>query len=541
MELILANFAGSVRRETLNGKEYLVVPLTMIVRGVLNGSNGALYYPPEEWADASTWNHMPIVLRHPYKHGRPTSARQPSILNKSGIGFVFEAKPSSSGEALVAEGWFDVEATKRIHPGVYSDLEAGRQIELSTGLRAEYEKAPTGAAYNGAAYSYIVRNMQPDHLAVLPDQVGACSLTMGCGVHVTTNTANDAKDGFTIEVVDKIDADFITNLSEGEGFERVLEGDKQRYRTWKKKVVINDNDKTSIWQKLGALLGVTTNAPKMPPDEEMGEMDPDNEDPSVDDPTGSSKKKPKKEPAMAKLTENDRPKLIKELTANCDCWDAKKDAATLKVLPLDKLAQLVNHAEEEAENRDLVESVKGGLTDTAGAKLSFNAETRKWEAEPAETPTPKPKTVVNKGGEEEEPVTSVLSVEDQDTLNWAKKEQAKKRTQIITKLVANVHPDHRAEKVKKLQKRTLNQLEELYDELQEFSANAGPEDDDDDDEDVQPRGGNRKPGRYAGQGRVANSDESHDDITNNLLIPPTLEFGNDVTNLRKRLEASRQN
>lgn len=525
MELILANFAGTVRRETLNGRSYLVVPLTMIVHDVLSGNNGPLYYPPEEFENASTWNHMPIVVRHPYHHGRPTSARQPDVLNKSGIGFVFEAKPSSSGEALVAEGWFDIEATKRIHPGIYSDLEAGRQIELSTGLRADYERAPSGASYNNKPYKYIVRNMQPDHLAVLPDQVGACSLTMGCGVHVTTNTANDVKEGFTVEVVDKLDENFIANLSEGEGFEKVQEGDKQRYRTWKKKPTFNADDKTSIWQKLGQLLGVVNNSKAPDQDSQSGESEIINE-----------------EPDMAKLTENDRPKLIKELTTNCDCWDAKKDAETLKALPLDKLGQLVNHSKEEAENRNLAESVKEGITDTAGAKLSFNAESGKWEAELPEKPA-KPRTTVNKQDDDDETPASTLSPEDQETLNWAKKEQSKKRTRLITRLTANFSPDVRAEKAKKLNKKTLSELEEL---VEWQTANADPEDDDEEDDDgdeeFQPtrnRRSKRKPGPYAGAGRVANSDENADDMTNNLLIPPTLEFGDQTADLRKRLEASR--
>lgn len=522
MELILANFAGTARRETLNSKEYLVVPLTMIVHGVLSGSNGPLYYPQEELADGSIWNHMPIVVRHPYKHGRPTSARQPEILNKTGIGFIFEAKPSSSGEALIAEGWFDVEATKRIHPGIYNDLEAGRQLELSTGLQADYEKAPNGALFNGTAYRYIVRNMRPDHLAVLPDQVGACSLTMGCGVNVTTNAAN-VKEGYSVELVDELDKYFISNLSEGEGFERVLGDDgKQRYKIWKKKDTLNQDDKTSIWQKLGTLLGITNS--KVPePDSQSGLSTTNNE-----------------EPDMAKLTENDRPKLIKELTTNCDCWDAKKDAETLKAIPLDKLAQLVNHSVEEAANRELAESVKEGVTDTAGAKLSFNTETGKWEAEKEEKPAAKTTTNKNNSNDQDDNA-SRLTPEEQEDLKWARNERAKKRTRLITKLVANFDPDDRAERAKKLNKKTLSELEELV----EFALNAGPDDDeeDDDGEEYQPSrvsGRKSKPGRYAGAGRVANSDDSDDDdMTNNILLPPTLDFGDMTGELRKKLEAAR--
>lgn len=61
-------------------------------------------------------------------------------------------------------------------------LEAGRPMELSTGLFTQNEPAPAGATFNGRPYDYVARNYRPDHLAVLPDQIGACSLADGCGV-----------------------------------------------------------------------------------------------------------------------------------------------------------------------------------------------------------------------------------------------------------------------------------------------------------------------------------------------------------------------
>jgi hypothetical protein len=50
MELLTANFAGKVRERRMGGRDYLVAPLSLIVPGVLNGSQGPLYYPEEEIA-----------------------------------------------------------------------------------------------------------------------------------------------------------------------------------------------------------------------------------------------------------------------------------------------------------------------------------------------------------------------------------------------------------------------------------------------------------------------------------------------------------
>jgi hypothetical protein len=118
------------------------------------------------------------VVRHPNVNGQNVSARDPEILNRQGIGVVLHARADNG--RLVADGWFDVEATRRVDYRVLSDLEASRPIEVSTGLFTDNE--PASGTYNGQAYTAIARNYRPDHLAILPDQIGACSIRDGCGV-----------------------------------------------------------------------------------------------------------------------------------------------------------------------------------------------------------------------------------------------------------------------------------------------------------------------------------------------------------------------
>lgn len=182
MQFITANLSGKTRREYLHGREYLVAPLSMIVPGVLNGSKGAMYYPPEELArDPMAWNGMPMVVNHPMRDGSPISARDPEVLQNSGIGFVYRTKHDG---VLGAEGWFDVQNTRRVDRRILARLEGGNPIEISTGLYTDNYPAPPGATHNGRAYSLIARNYRPDHLAILPDKVGACSVADGCGVLV---------------------------------------------------------------------------------------------------------------------------------------------------------------------------------------------------------------------------------------------------------------------------------------------------------------------------------------------------------------------
>ena len=178
MERIVANLASSRRTVRDSRGEHIVAPIRLIVPGVLNGSKGPLLYPKEEVAlSAQSWNHIPLVMDHPEGGG---SARGPEVLDKIGLGKIFNAKIEDG--VLVAEGWFNVERTAKISPQLFAALKANKPIEVSTGLVTKNDVAPEGAELDGKPYSFIARDYRPDHLAILPDSVGACSLQDGCGV-----------------------------------------------------------------------------------------------------------------------------------------------------------------------------------------------------------------------------------------------------------------------------------------------------------------------------------------------------------------------
>ncbi len=183
MENLVANLAGKIRRTTRDGRAYIVATASMIVPGVLKGSRGALFYPEDEIArNVSAWNHIPIVVRHPHaSDGSAVSARNPTILDKQGIGEVFNVQANGK---LTAEAWIDIDRANKIDPTIVRNLTQGQPIELSTGLFTDNEVAPAGASFNGVPYDAIARNYRPDHLAILMDEKGACSIADGCGVLV---------------------------------------------------------------------------------------------------------------------------------------------------------------------------------------------------------------------------------------------------------------------------------------------------------------------------------------------------------------------
>lgn len=181
-----------IRRETLNGREYIVVPTRLMVSGVLNGSKGPLFYPQEEInKDEGAWNGMPLVVYHPVRNGQNVSARDPDILNSQGVGFVFKANTRKG--PLDAESWFDVEKTRKVDKRILDNIESGKPIEVSTGLFTTNEPAPANASHKGKPYDFIATDYRPDHLAILPDQTGACSMDDGCGVLMTNGGMGSGK------------------------------------------------------------------------------------------------------------------------------------------------------------------------------------------------------------------------------------------------------------------------------------------------------------------------------------------------------------
>lgn len=179
-EQLTANLVGKCRTEEVDGVKYLVAKIAALNPGVLNGSRGPLLYTPEDTRKATkSWNQIPLVVYHPTDDaGKPISANTDGVVH---VGFTKNAK---YGGKLTVEGWFDVEKTKATDSRVYDALINGTPMEVSTGLGTTNEEAPAGASYLGHLYSHIARDHRPDHLAILPDQRGACSINDGCGLHV---------------------------------------------------------------------------------------------------------------------------------------------------------------------------------------------------------------------------------------------------------------------------------------------------------------------------------------------------------------------
>ena len=164
----------------LEGRDHLVIPVVMLTEGVHNGSAGPVYYPAAELQKSATlWNGRPLIVYHPVAYGTPY-AGDPAIFNARRVGWVFNARWDAARRRLLADAWVDLAHAERVDPRVLAGLRGGAVAEVSTGLYLDTDDVP--GVHNGTRYAAASANYRPDHLALLPDQRGACSVAAGCGL-----------------------------------------------------------------------------------------------------------------------------------------------------------------------------------------------------------------------------------------------------------------------------------------------------------------------------------------------------------------------
>ena len=170
-----------VRIETLEEKEYTVCPVILITEGV---HNNVLYTREEMKMFPAAWNGSPLPVYHPEENGKPITANSPDIIAAQSVGTLFNViyeEDTDTGIArLKGEAWIDAEKADAIDARVMEKLNANEPFEVSTGLFTENEiKSGT---WNSETYAAIAHNFRPDHLALLPDGIGACSWDDGAGL-----------------------------------------------------------------------------------------------------------------------------------------------------------------------------------------------------------------------------------------------------------------------------------------------------------------------------------------------------------------------
>ena len=181
-----------VENKLFKNKSYLIVLTVMIVEGVLND----IYYAKGEMASSEKdWDTCPVVLNHP---SDGFTAKRVEVLEQFGLGTLFGTKfeLNEQGKGVLKSNvWFDEEVLKNQTPTLYKRVLNGETIEVSTGLRLNLIYAD--AEFNGTSFTWLSSNYVPDHLAILPDDIGACSCKDGCGLRLNVGDTASVESAHT--------------------------------------------------------------------------------------------------------------------------------------------------------------------------------------------------------------------------------------------------------------------------------------------------------------------------------------------------------
>jgi arsenate reductase-like glutaredoxin family protein len=171
-----------VKQVTEGEDEYLIVPVVMMVEGVHNGNRGPIYHKAETLAKyAEHFNDIPVTISHPInEQGLYVSVNTPGIMDSWGVGKVRNSRFEDG--KLKADAWLDVMLLASISPEALQCIQESEEMEVSIGTFSDEEVVE--GVWNNEKYKSIALNYSPDHLALLPGEIGACSIKDGCGLRV---------------------------------------------------------------------------------------------------------------------------------------------------------------------------------------------------------------------------------------------------------------------------------------------------------------------------------------------------------------------
>lgn len=171
---------SDVRKETFKGRDFLVAPVVPIKATNLDKG----YVPTREvQKSAPAWNGTPLTLNHPRNStGDLVSANSPEVAEKTWLGHLFNNTSVNGGEKTRGEAWFDIEHARNLGgqaEKILNKIEAGEEVSVSTSYM--FDRLPSGE-YDGEYRQQVSGNLRPDHLAILPNKEGKCSIDQGCMV-----------------------------------------------------------------------------------------------------------------------------------------------------------------------------------------------------------------------------------------------------------------------------------------------------------------------------------------------------------------------
>lgn len=212
-----ANLQSSlVSFTTHDDKEYLSAPCVALVPGVLNGDLVTLDSISDTFR---AWNGRPVVLNHPYgAEGQSISANSPDVLATVGLGAIWNTNITDN--KLRVDVWLDLSKCQKLGGDaqrVVDMVKHGQPLEVSTGYWGI--SRPKKGVYNNKEYDSVTELIIPDHLAMLPNAVGACNWGDGCGIPRTNQQGADVDERTIRQMIVDTIKKFMPNMTATDKFQ----------------------------------------------------------------------------------------------------------------------------------------------------------------------------------------------------------------------------------------------------------------------------------------------------------------------------------
>lgn len=188
--------SASIRRETHNGREHLVLPSYTLPANVV--MNGGLYPASEIDKHYMGLEGTLAPLGHPMVDGQFVSAFSAEALNTSHVG-AWNRNVKKSGSRVFVEKWLDIDVASR-HPDGQRLIDRIEAIErgddvppIHTSVAVFLERMEANEDQKQAGAEWVAKIESVDHDAILLDEPGAATPEQGVGLMVNADLAKPLK------------------------------------------------------------------------------------------------------------------------------------------------------------------------------------------------------------------------------------------------------------------------------------------------------------------------------------------------------------
>lgn len=158
----------------------IIVPVVMMTEGVRKGSSGSILHLAEHYMqNYYDWNGLPVTAYHPSIDNQFVPVGDID-LDKWVVGELHDVHVKEG--KLKANAHIYKDKATAINPEIINYILENKELEVSIGAFTEDDGVQ--GVYKEVPYQSVTKTYNPDHLALLPGEKGACSWDDGCGIRV---------------------------------------------------------------------------------------------------------------------------------------------------------------------------------------------------------------------------------------------------------------------------------------------------------------------------------------------------------------------